>query len=306
MPISGKSTGVGLGVSFSARPCHEDPNLAIALIELRDETPRPVATRAADLAEAAADEPDHGVYLVARTWHNGRVLDLDAHFHRMERSARTLGVALEVPRARIRALLEHERRARDWPDVRFRVTAVLDATPWYRVALEPARDLPEALRATGVTCATAAATRERPEVKSTAWLHARGALQPRGENVPDAYETLLVDPGGHVLEGASSNFYAVIDGTLHTAGDGVLAGTARRIVLTVADGRVPVQLEAPTLEALERADEAFISSSTRGIVPVRRIDAIELRAPGPVTRMLIDAYDAWLAAHLEPLAEGLS
>lgn len=276
--------------------------MTLVLIELRENSARHVATAAGNLAAAAESEPGNGVYLVARTFQNGQVLDLDAHFDRMQRSARALGAEIDVPRVRLRELLERERRAAGWSDVRFRVTAVLDDPPWYRLALEQAQDLPQALRETGVVCITAAATREQPEVKSTAWLHERTGLRARGGRVTDAYETLLVDPGGRVLEGASSNFYAVIDGTLHTAGEGVLEGTARRIVLAVADGRVPVRLEAPTLAGLATADEAFISSSTRGIVPVRCIDALTLGPPGPITRELVAAYDAWLAAHLEPLA----
>ncbi len=281
----------------------EVPELTAIVLELNGDRITVIETAAPDLGVAALHEPRNGVYLVARTFQKGLVLDLDAHFDRMARSARALGVAIEVPRARLRELLERERRAAGWPDVRFRVTAVLDDPPWYRLALEQAQDLPQTLRETGVVCVTAAATREQPEVKSTAWLHERTGLRPREGHVTDAYETLLVDSAGRVLEGASSNFYAVIDGTLHTAGEGVLEGTARRIVLAVADGRVPVRLEAPTLAGLAIADEAFISSSTRGIVPVRCIDALTLGPPGPITRELVAAYDAWVAAHLEPLAD---
>ena len=49
-----------------------------------------------------------------------------------------------------------------------------------------------------------------------------------------AMQVVLVGAGGSLYEGLSSNFFAVIDGAVHTAGQGVLAGTVRRLALEVA------------------------------------------------------------------------
>ena len=43
-----------------------------------------------------------------------------------------------------------------------------------------------------------------------------------------------MDAGGALYEGLSSNFFAVLDGTVYTAGEGVLAGTVREVTLQVA------------------------------------------------------------------------
>lgn len=45
---------------------------------------------------------------------------------------------------------------------------------------------------------------------------------------------LLADAGGSLFEGLSSNFFAVLGGTLYTAGEGILAGTVREVALQVA------------------------------------------------------------------------
>lgn len=256
------------------------------------------------LADLAASEPANGVYLVARSWQGGKVLELDAHFDRLTRSARGLGHDIEVPRQQLRAQLEAQRRASGWLDIRFRITAILDTPIWWRVSIEEARPVPDALLQNGVRCLTVhRSARARPEVKSTAWLHARECLQTGDDGGDPVYEHLLTDDIGRILEGSSANFYAVVGGTLMTAGQGVLAGIARRIVLTVARPLMPVQLTPPRLTELGPDDEAFISSATRGVVPVRRIDDHLLGPPGLATRRIMAAYDAWLAAHLEPLVE---
>ena len=259
-------------------------------------------SEAGSLAELVAGEPANGVYLVARSWQGGRVLELDRHFDRLERSALALGHTLHVPRAALRRQLAARRLVRGWPDVRFRITAILDPEPWWRLSLEQASDLPQALRRDGVACASLAhGGRVQPEIKATAWLHDRARLERAANARSDIYETLLTDGAGRILEGVSSNFYAIVQGELCTAGSGVLAGIARRIVLEVASGLLPVRLEAPRLADLGPGCEAFITSATRGVVPVNSIDDRVFGPPGPWTLRLMQSYDDWLSAHLEPL-----
>jgi branched-chain amino acid aminotransferase len=134
-------------------------------------------------------------------------------------------------------------------------------------------------------------------------MHARAELV-GGE----AYETLLTNEHGAVLEGATSNFYAVVGGTVYTAGESVLEGTARRIVLYVMRRRcddVRVELRPVTVEDIRtrRLDEAFLTSSTRGVVPIRRIDRIEIGPPGSVTRTVMRGYQTRMEELLEPLSE---
>ncbi len=264
-----------------------------------------VPSEARSLAEAAEREPENGVYLVARTWQAGRVLELDAHFERLEHSARTLGRTVVLPRGLIRETIALHLPYRDGAirDGRFRVTAVLDDPVRILVSIEEAHPVPAELLRVGAVCEVLrGAARTNAEVKSTAWMHERIHLH---GTIPEPYEYLLADDQGFILEGATSNFYAVLNGALITADRGVLRGIARRIVLLVAPGIVPIVLQPVAFTDIPRLEEAFITSATRGVIPVRRIGSHDLSAPGPVTRRIAAAYDQWLETHLEPLVPSL-
>jgi branched-chain amino acid aminotransferase len=110
-----------------------------------------------------------------------------------------------------------------------------------------------------------------------------------------AAEALVVDGDGNVVEGASSNVFAVFGQTLVTPPEeaGILAGITRAHVLEVAgELGLDVRLEALPLARLVQADEAFISSSIRELLPVVRVDATPVGSgkPGPLTVRLHAAF----------------
>jgi branched-subunit amino acid aminotransferase/4-amino-4-deoxychorismate lyase len=112
-----------------------------------------------------------------------------------------------------------------------------------------------------------------------------------------ADEVLGVTPDGSVCEGTRSNLFVVRDRRLITPGaDGpLLDGVMRRVVIERARAtNLEVVEEAVPLSSLESADEAFLTNSVRGMLPVARLLATELPAPGPVTQGLRGRILAWL------------
>lgn len=110
-------------------------------------------------------------------------------------------------------------------------------------------------------------------------------------------EVLIVDANGAILEGGTSNFFVVKDGALLTPplSVGILEGITRRTVLQLAAGLGIRCEERPVMPLdLAQADEAFITSSIREVVPVVRADevAVGKGVPGPVTLRLLEAYRA--------------
>ncbi|MBV0932437.1 D-amino acid aminotransferase [Marinobacterium weihaiense] len=112
----------------------------------------------------------------------------------------------------------------------------------------------------------------RCDIKSTGLL--ANLLMQQQAHRAGADEALLVRDGV-LSEGTSSNLFVVRDGVIHTPrlSAGILGGTTRALILELAtDAGIPCQETDLRPEALATADEVWISSSTRGVVPVTRID----------------------------------
>jgi branched-chain amino acid aminotransferase len=96
-------------------------------------------------------------------------------------------------------------------------------------------------------------------------------------------EALLVSPHGRVLEGTTWSFFWVAGGELLTPPleDRILASITRARVLEDSSAREAVC----TLDDVARAEEAFIASTVREVMPIAAVDEVELpQAPGPVTQ----------------------
>ncbi len=104
-----------------------------------------------------------------------------------------------------------------------------------------------------------------------------------------ADEAVFVEDGV-VTECSASNVFAVIDGVVvtHPIGPKVLAGITRQVLLDLAPGENVRMIERPPrLEEIRRAEEVFITSTTREIGWVSMLDDLEIsKAAGPITMRL--------------------
>jgi branched-chain amino acid aminotransferase len=115
------------------------------------------------------------------------------------------------------------------------------------------------------------------------------------------HEALIIGAAGEVIEGATSNVFVVRRGELLTPPleAGILAGITRQSVLEIA-----AQLAVPAHETqldpndLYKADEVFITSTVREVVPVVRVDDLVVAdgRPGPLTQRIHRAYLAQTAS----------
>jgi branched-chain amino acid aminotransferase len=106
-------------------------------------------------------------------------------------------------------------------------------------------------------------------------------------------EALFLDPRGNVLEGSASNLFIVTNGAIKTPRQGILLGVTRNKVIDLAE-RLGIAVEEADvrLGELEQADEAFLTGTTKKIVPAVQVGQTMIGGgtPGIVTRRLMDAF----------------
>jgi len=257
------------------------------------------------------------VYEVIRTY-GGRPFEEEAHLARLRHSADRIGLSPKWDAARtareIARTLEAARGG-DRPDpdaapwnvgeryVRVVMTRgagaigldpALAVDPVALVIVQPLGGPPARAYRDGVAAAIVGVRRAAPEAidpSAKTGAHLPNVLAVGEARAAGAHEALLLDGRGFVTEGSSSNVFAVAAGVVRTPplGAGILEGVTRGVVLRLARGLGLPAEEVPLRpEELEAADEVFITSTVREIVPVTRLGhrAVGGGHPGPVTRRL--------------------
>jgi len=262
-----------------------------------------------------------------------KIFKLRAHLERFERSLRYLkldpghsidaftSITEEVVRRNLpliggdddywvtqrvsRGLSDGDREAwPEWPDA----TVIVECAP-----------LPLAARAKsyrdGIEVITPSVRRVAPEMASPrAKTHnylnlILGDLEVAAQN-PNAL-SILLDRDGNLAEGKGSNIFLVAEGRLKTPRERyVLPGVSRQVTKEVAIG-LGLEVEETDIDLFDayNADEAFITSTSFCICPIRSINGRAMAAdsiPGPITKQLIDGYVKlvgfdWYAQYLSRL-----
>jgi branched-chain amino acid aminotransferase len=262
----------------------------------------PVELPAETLDQVSLHLPQ-GTYTTLRTYAGDRFLRLEAHLDRLDESDQLLGHPVRLDRAAVRAALRQVLQRTGFAESRVRITVGLsnDGQPGQvYLAVEPFVGWPAELYELGVRSITRPMARQHPRAKYTAFI--APSRQLKRTLPPDIHEVLMVNDQDQVLEGLSSNFFAVLDGTLRTSGEGVLEGITRSLVLEVARRWLPVRLEPVSRADVPRLSEAFLTSASREVVPVVEIDGQRIGAgvPGPVARQILQDYRARVLAEAQP------
>jgi branched-chain amino acid aminotransferase len=241
---------------------------------------------------------------------------LDAHLARFARSAERVLIRLPISLAVLRDEILAAVRAHGSPEVFLRLILTRGSATSLgldtslsegprRVLLVGDLKLPPAeIHERGIAAITLRVARAGDEAAVSSaklgnYLSAVLALQKARE--AGAAEALIEDAHGSILEGATSNLFAVISGALVTAPESaaILPGITRARVLELApEAGIAVEERAFSRAELARADEVFITSSIREIVPVVNIDgrAVASGTPGPIARELLRRFRASVAS----------
>ena len=281
--------------------------------------------RIVPLAEARVSVLDHGflygdgVYETMRVY-GGTVFKIEEHLARLERSALLIGMALPKSAKQTRLAIYETLLACGHKDAYLRVTVSRGEGP---VGLDPSlcerptfiifagrlRPPSRSGYEEGIVLAAVKTRRNPaealdPRIKSLNFLNNILALMEAKKREAD--EALMLNLEGHMAEGTTSNLFFVRQDALFTPspGCGILQGITRETVIEVAH-RLDIRVNEGEFGPgdLAGAEEAFITSTIREVVPVRTflpLDGPSASFPaGPVAKLLMAEYCKEVASYAE-------
>lgn len=238
---------------------------------------------------------------------SGEPFHFHDHFERFVISAKALGLTLSVSENEARETLKQV-VAHNSPGTRASVRMVLTGgraegglehvpgRETFFITADPTIPLPEALYEKGASLITYEHQRFLPEFKTTNYINAV-MLQPK-RKAAGAIEILYISQGT-VLECATSNICIVKNGTVIAPKENILPGITRKVVLDLARSVYPVEERTATTDELFGADEVFVTSSFKDVVPVVSIDSRTIGSgkPGSITKDIGIRFTAYTKIH---------
>ncbi|KKW19921.1 MAG: Aminotransferase class IV [Parcubacteria group bacterium GW2011_GWA2_51_10] len=241
-----------------------------------------------------------GIYEAFMTYSRKPFMLAD-HLARFRRSAKAM--SLKVPasdeeiRSAVDALVEKSIPSYKEAVIRIILTGgnALDGieynydTPTFYILVEEFKPFPSTLYTDGCPLTVFEQQRQFPESKTTNYIQA--VLLQEAREKAGAIEILYVS-NGKVLEAATSNFFIVKNGVLITAKSGILEGVTRKVTIEVARPHFSVEIRDVSVDEMYDADEAFITSSFKEIVPIVRVGekTIGSGKVGDVTKRLMKLF----------------
>lgn len=248
----------------------------------------------------------YGLFETMRSY-GGRVFRLDRHLARLMHSAEELGLASLLDAGELEQAVYRTLEANKLMDARIRLTVaagegereLAPPTSGTLTTLVAAEKLtvPSHIYQQGILAAMVSTRRNSqsplPAIKSLNYLE--GLIAHAEAAALGADEAIMLNDRGFLSECSSSNIFLVVTGKLLTPSldSGILPGITREAVLELAhDSDIEtVEGEIPPSDLL-RADEVFITTSVREVVPVVTVDGRSIGSgkPGEVTISLLAGY----------------
>jgi branched-chain amino acid aminotransferase len=255
------------------------------------------------------------VYEVVRAY-EGTLFAFDRHFQRLNRSAKAIGFKLPFDGPRLKAHFQEMVEELNGASCYVRVVVTRGA---YGISLYPPESVepttvviagemdpwPEDYYKEGISLVIVGIRRNprgalNPMIKSGNYLNnVLAAMEARRAGAVDA---VMLNAEGNVTESSTANVFLVKGGRLITppVEAGILDGVSRYIAMELAEKNgIPVELDHFGPSVLGDADECFLTSTTREVMPVRKVDDYTFSAPGPVTSRLMALYREYVQSGRE-------
>ncbi|MFL6784465.1 MAG: aminotransferase class IV [Sphingomicrobium sp.] len=264
-------------------------------------------------AEAVVSVFDSGFMLGDGVWeglrvHKGKAAFLDRHLERLFEGAKAIAMDIGLSGGELTKRLYETLDANGMEEgvhVRLMVTRGVRSTPYQdprvvvggpTIVIIPEYKQPDpAIYERGLKLFTVHVRRGDPAVqdqKINSHSKLNCILASIQATQAGADEALMLDPHGFVATCNSTHFFIVRKGELWTSsGKYCLGGITRAVTLEVArEAGIPAIEKDFSLTDVYGADEAFVTGTFAGIVPVREIDGRQLECRGPMVEHLQRLY----------------
>lgn len=241
-----------------------------------------------------------GIYEALMT-HNRKPFMLADHMERFRRSTKRLALKIPVTDAEIESIIgelversipgEHEAIIRiilTGGTARDGIEYDYDKPTFYILA-EVFKSIADTYFTGGCSLIVYEEQRQFPESKTTNYIQAVVLQEERKK--AGALEILYIS-NGKVLEAATSNFFIVKNAKIITAKSGILAGVTRKVTIDVARPHFEIEERDVSVPEMYDADEAFMTSSFKEVVPVVRVGdkIIGNGRVGDVTKRVMELF----------------
>jgi branched-chain amino acid aminotransferase len=240
----------------------------------------------------------YGVFDFLRTY-NRVPFKLREHVQRLQKSAELIGLSLPWSTEEIEDISQDTLGRNNLPEANIRIVVTGGSSadfitpigqPSLAVIVTPVSSYPVEYYERGVKVGTVQMERFIPRAKTLNYISAIMALQQA--KLTNAIEAVYINQQGHVLEGTTTNFFVFRESQLITPKENILNGITRNVVLELAKNRFEIVEQPISYSELSRCDEAFITSSTKEIMPVVQIDELDISTgkPGENTQLLMHLF----------------
>ena len=253
----------------------------------------------------------YGVFDFLRTY-GGRPFHLRDHLERLRHSADQIGLRCPWSVSELEQIVDDTMRRNNHREANIRIVVTggpsddfltPQGKPRLIVMVSALIEMPTDWYEHGIKITTASVERMLPGAKSINYIPAIVAL--RAAAAQDAVEALYLDNQRNVLEGTTCNLFMYAGSRFVTPDQGVLGGITRKVVLKLVQSHFGVDLRGISLDELLAAEEVFVCSSNKEVMPVVKVDQTVIGGgePGPNTAKVMSMFADYTRAWAEGAEE---
>jgi len=240
-----------------------------------------------------------GIFDFLRTY-GTKPFRLDEHVDRFFRSAKIMGIKPVKSKKEIIDIVHKGIKLNKFENIQIKIVQTggvspdgftPSAKPNFFILFQKAAIYPPELYSKGIKLLTSGIMRQIPQAKTINYMASIVEVQKAMKQ--GAKDILHTDEKGNIYEATRSNFYAIKNGNLITARDGILLGITRNAILDLADKlKIPKEFRFLNKSELSSINEAFISNSSQEIAPVVAIDRTKIGngKVGRLTKILLREF----------------